>query len=392
MLGISPRGYGQLCGFLVLILSIVFSASVRAVQGVSASWERNSESGVVGYRTYQGTVSHSYSGSVDVGNATNVIFSGLVEGVTYFFSVTTYDIFGVESDHSEEVAYTVPSNPSSNDPPTIAMTSPATGASYTAPATISLAASVTANGHTITKVQFYNGAILLGEDTSAPYGFTWGNVATGNYSLTARTLYDAGSTAASPQVTIAVTTTTTNLPAPWQTADIGNVGMAGSATLSSGIFTVRGAGNISGTADNFRFVYQTLTGDGEIVARLSSSENTGPNGAIGVMMRESLTSGSRYDFMGILPDRRLRLQRRATTSGTTSTYTGSGAVPTNYWVRLVRTGNMVYKWSSTDGANWSQADYNSLAMATSIQIGLVVASGSTNILNTSTFANVTVVP
>jgi len=37
---------------------------------------------------------------------------------------------------------------------------------FNAPATISLAANVTANGHTITKVQFYNGATLLGEATT----------------------------------------------------------------------------------------------------------------------------------------------------------------------------------------------------------------------------------
>ena len=67
-----------------------------------------------------------------------------------------------------------------NPPPTIALTSPANGASYTAPATINLAASVTANGHTITKVQFYNGATLLGEDTTAPYTFTWSSVTAGS--------------------------------------------------------------------------------------------------------------------------------------------------------------------------------------------------------------------
>ena len=47
--------------------------------------------------------------------------------------------------------------------PAISLTAPVNGASYAAPATISLAASVTANGHTITAVQFYNGATLLGE-------------------------------------------------------------------------------------------------------------------------------------------------------------------------------------------------------------------------------------
>src|SRR6185503_15162697 len=55
-----------------------------------------------------------------------------------------------------------------NPTPSVALTSPVSGASYTAPATFNLAASVVANGNTITKVQFYQGTTLLGEDASAP--------------------------------------------------------------------------------------------------------------------------------------------------------------------------------------------------------------------------------
>ena len=275
-----------------------------------------------------------------------------------------------------------------NPAPTIALTSPANGASYTAPATINLAASVTANGHTITKVQFYNGATLLGEDTSAPYSFTWSNVSAGSYSLTARAVYDAGSTVASSPVNITVT----GLPAPWQTADIGSVGVAGSASMSNGIYTVKGAGNISGTADNFRFVYQPLSGDGEIKVRLNSVENTGTSGRIGVMIRESLTSGSEYAFMGISPDGTFRWQRRSSTGGTTSSTTSTIGTPPNVWARLVRTGNTLYGYKSTDGTNWTQVNSRSITMATNIYVGLAVASGSSTSLNTATFTNVTVVP
>ena len=64
----------------------------------------------------------------------------------------------------------------STPPPTVTMTSPTNGSSYSAPASISLAASVTPNGHTITKVQFYSGTNLLNEDSTSPYSFTWTNV------------------------------------------------------------------------------------------------------------------------------------------------------------------------------------------------------------------------
>jgi len=91
-----------------------------------------------------------------------------------------------------------------NPLPTIALTAPSSGTSYTAPTTINLAASVTANGNPISKVQFYQGGTLLGEDTSAPYTCTWNNVAAGGYTLTARAVYGAGSTVTSPAVSVSV--------------------------------------------------------------------------------------------------------------------------------------------------------------------------------------------
>jgi sulfur relay (sulfurtransferase) complex TusBCD TusD component (DsrE family) len=331
-----------------------------------------------------------YNGATLLGEDTSTPYSFTWNNVSAgSYSLTAQATYDAGSTVTSSPANATVTNPS--PAPTIALTSPVNGTSYTAPATITLAANVTANGHTISRVQFYNGATLLGEDTSAPYSFTWSNVSAGNYSLTARATYDAGSNVDSSAVNVAVTTTTTNLPPPWQTADIGSGIVVGGASVSNGIYTVQGAGNISGTADNFRFVYQTLTGDGEITARLLSVQNTGPNGAVGVMIRESLTSGSRYDFMGVLPDRRFLAQRRVTTSGIPSTYTGN-QVPTNWWVRLVRTGEVLYRLTSTDGVNWNQGDYNKHHMAASVQIGLVVASGTTNTLNTSTFSNVNVVP
>src|SRR5260370_27443143 len=51
--------------------------------------------------------------------------------------------------------------PSVTIPPTVAITSPANGASYSAPAAIKLAASATANGHTNTQVRFYNDSTPL---------------------------------------------------------------------------------------------------------------------------------------------------------------------------------------------------------------------------------------
>lgn len=368
----------------ILFLALLHNP-VQAVQSVTVAWDPSPDLSVVGYKAYYGVASRTYTNLINVGTATRATIPGLVEGRTYYFAATAYSALGLESVFSDELSYTVPS---SNNLPAITLTSPASGASYTAPASVNLAASVTANGQTITKVQFYNGATLLGEDTSSPYSFTWSNVLAGSYSLTARAVYGAGSTVNSSAVTISVS----GLPAPWQTVDIGSVGVVGSASVSNGVYTVKGAGNISSSGDNFRFAYQTLTGDGEIKVRLNSLANTGTSGRGGVMIRESLTSGSKYAFMGISPDGQFRWQRRSSTGGRTSSTTSIIGTPPNVWIRLVRSGGTLYGYRSTNGTTWTLVNSRSITMATSIHVGLAVASGSSSTLNTATFSNLTVVP
>jgi len=278
-----------------------------------------------------------------------------------------------------------------NPLPTIALTSPANGATFTAPATVNLSASVNANGHSISQVQFFSGTTLLGAATTAPYTFAWNNVGAGSDTLTAQAVYDAGSTVVSPAATITVNGST-NLPAPWQTADIGTVGVPGSATASSGSFTISGAGNLSGSADNFRFLYQSLSGDGEIRAQILSAQYTGSGDLVGAMIRESLTPGSTYAMMGIAPAGQYRWVRRTTTGSGSSSNRAGGASPPNVWVRLVRSGNTLYAYKSNNGSSWNSVNSCTITMAPNIYIGFAAASGSSSTLATSVLTNVTVVP
>ncbi|MFO1477330.1 MAG: glycoside hydrolase family 9 protein [Verrucomicrobiota bacterium] len=96
--------------------------------------------------------------------------------------------------------------------PVIALTTPANGASFAAPASITLAATVTTNGHTINKVQFYGGSVLLAEDAAPPYTYAWTNVAIGGYGVQARLVYDGASTLDSTIANITVTGTPAAAP------------------------------------------------------------------------------------------------------------------------------------------------------------------------------------
>jgi hypothetical protein len=95
--------------------------------------------------------------------------------------------------------------PVANPPPTVSITSPANGATYTAPASIALTAAASDANGTVTQVAYYQGTTLIGTATSAPYSVTWSNVAAGSYSLTAKATDNGGATTTSAAVSITVT-------------------------------------------------------------------------------------------------------------------------------------------------------------------------------------------
>ena len=94
--------------------------------------------------------------------------------------------------------------PSGNQPPTASLTSPTAGATFTAPATINLAATASDPEGQLARVEFFSGTTLLGTDTTSPYAFTWSNVAAGTYSLRAVAYDSAGANASSATVSVTV--------------------------------------------------------------------------------------------------------------------------------------------------------------------------------------------
>jgi autotransporter-associated beta strand protein len=186
--------------------------------------------------------------------------------------------------------------------------------------------------------------------------------------------------------------TVEGLPLPWISTDIGTGMLAGSASFNDGTFTQAGSGVIGGTSDRFRFTYQTLTGDGEIIARIASLQNTGTSSRVGVMIRESLAANSKQIFAGMTGTNAYRWVRRTSTGGSTSSNNyGTGTVP-NTWVRIVRTGNTITTSKSSNGITWTTMGSSTTTFASTCYIGLAVGSGSNTTLNTSQFSNVSVTP
>jgi hypothetical protein len=181
------------------------------------------------------------------------------------------------------------------------------------------------------------------------------------------------------------------VPSPWVAADIGTPALAGSATYASGVFTVRAAGtDIWGTSDQFRFVYQPITGDVEVIARVDSITNADAWSKAGVMIRSSLSPGSAHGLALVSSGKGSAFQRR-TASGGVSTNTLGPSVAPPRWVRAIRLGTRVTAFTSTDGQTWSRIGSDTIALGSVAYVGLAATSHNASALTTVGLSNVTVV-
>ena len=157
------------------------------------------------------------------------------------------------------------------------------------------------------------------------------------------------------------TTTTTGVPAPQKAADIGTPAITGSTTYASGKYTINAGGaDIWNNSDQFHYVYQPLSGDAEIIARVSGLGASDVWAKAGVMVRETLAADSRHADALVSAGNGYTFQRRIDPSGLTVSNIGfSGAAPG--WVSLPARadGTPTAPWSSqsrtTDSARLARS-------------------------------------
>ena len=78
-------------------------------------------------------------------------------------------------------------------------------------------------------------------------------------------------------------TQSSTVPAPWSARDIGSPTPAGNSSYDpSGTFSIdAGGADIWGTSDKFHFVYQQVSGDVDVVARVDSTDAGRPMVEVG---------------------------------------------------------------------------------------------------------------
>jgi hypothetical protein len=195
-----------------------------------------------------------------------------------------------------------------------------------------------------------------------------------------------------PVIVAAATTAASELPLPWAPGNIGNGTLTGTSTYSAGTLSQSGSGALGVTSDKLNFSYLTLSGDGEISAKINALQDTGTLSGVGVMIRETLATNSKHVFMGMTGSNTYVTANRTTTGGISTTGSvGTGTVP-NAWVKLVRVGDVITASKSLDGSTWTLVGSTTVTMGTNCYIGLAVSSGSDAVLNNSQFTNLSVTP
>jgi hypothetical protein len=146
----------------------------------------------------------------------------------------------------------------------------------------------------------------------------------------------------------------------------------------------RAGADFWGTADAFRFVYQPLAGDGQIVARVASVQNTNAWVKAGATIRADLTPGSPQAMMMVTPGKNNNFQRRPA-ARRVSTSTAGAAVKAPCWVKLTRNGTTVTACESANGLTWSTVGTATIALPADVLVGLAVSSHSASSVATATF-------
>ena len=185
------------------------------------------------------------------------------------------------------------------------------------------------------------------------------------------------------------------LPIGWSQADIGAVSAAGSASVTNGVWTVKGSGaDIWGTADEFHYAWVPSTGPEnffEITARVTNVENVDRWTKVGLMIRSSQAANAPQAAIFVTPssEKGIVFQRRQTTGAASLSTTGP-SITAPVWLKLILAPTAVRAYYRTGTGPWTFVGQDEIRLSDTMLLGLAVTSHKDGTLAAGTFDNVSI--
>ena len=181
------------------------------------------------------------------------------------------------------------------------------------------------------------------------------------------------------------------VPRPWSSQDVGpteapmfvrfeadSVRLSSAGRGSPGDSASRrsagGKGHGAGRRQEggFHFVYRSMRGDGEIVARVVPGAVSAD---AGLVFRRDLTEDAPMAFVGNVSGQSPAFRRGPHGGRRGANVAPGGESPGGpYWVRLVRRGDIVTAFRSKDGRDWAETGKETVPLNETAYVGLALAS------------------
>jgi len=150
--------------------------------------------------------------------------------------------------------------------------------------------------------------------------------------------------------------------------------------------------DIWGTADEFRYVYKPLNGNGSITVRVDSIMNTDAWAKGGVMVREGLEAGAKHVMLVVTPGSGVQFTWRDFTNADMTEHNTQAGIAPPCWIRLTRTGNTFKAEHSANGTSWqpvvdAASNTHQLSVLGNVYIGLCLTSHNVGAVTVAEFSN-----
>ena len=191
-----------------------------------------------------------------------------------------------------------------NQPPSVSLTSPANGGSYTTGANIAVSANASDSDGSVAQVEFFRGTVSLGVDTSSPYAATWSNASAGSHAFKAVATDNQGASTTSAISTITVTAPSTDttppsvpggLNSPAQTSSSISLSWNASTDNSGGSgvagYDVYRDGSLVGSPTATSYTATGLSANTAYAFRVRARDNAGNASAQSAQISASTTQG-----------------------------------------------------------------------------------------------------